>query len=502
MTRRDNKQNRPQRAIGDVRAVLIVLHICLSVALSVPSAQCVEPECFMILVGKGASADGSVLLAHNNDLSGVEVSLVEKHPRREHAPGETVVFPSGLEIPESPVTYEWLVLRIAQGFEEGDAVAVNEHQVAIAGGVALGRDRLKRAETADPLVRTGLTGGVRYIALQRSMTARECVELVGRWYTQYGVTYPSGFAVADPNEIWYIESGGGRSWAAVRIPDDSYWVQANGYRIGVIDPSDTSNVLVSPGLLDVCKAHRLWSPDEGPFSFKKAFGGKYRGTPGKTRYNTRRVWRAMDLLSSSLGFDPESDDFPMVARPDQPVSLEMLTGILRDHYDGTPYDGYPEEGNGAGERLISSPFCVHTDVIQLRGSLPADIGAVMWVGLSRPDAAVYVPFYFGIDEVPGRYACVDESCGSAFKSFKDLSDLLLSDYKRGMMTVLPGRERLEAGAISLQKTIDENAAGLYKKDPSLAREFLTSYVAGFCAESLNLTDRLIDELKKTTGTDQ
>jgi len=456
----------------------------------------------MILVGKGATLDGSVLLAPNNDLSGVEVSLVEKHPRREHAPGETVVFPTGLEIPQSPVTYEWLVLRIAQGFEEGDAVAVNEHQVAIAGGVALGRDRVKRAEKADPLVKTGLTGGVRYIALQRSRTARECVELVGRWYTQYGVTYPSGFGVADPDEIWYIESGGGRSWAAVRIPNDSYWVQANGYRIGIIDPSDTSNVLVSPGLLDACKAHRLWNPDEGPFSFKKAFGGKYRGTPGKTRYNTRRIWRAMDLLSPSLRFDPESDDFPMATRPDQPISLEMLMGILRDHYDGTPYDGYPEKGNGAGERWISSPSCGHTNVIQLRGSRPADIGAVMWVGLSRPDAAVYVPFYFGIDEVPGRYACADESCGSAFTSFKDLSDLVLSNYTRGMIAVLPGRDRLEAGAISLQKTIDVTAADLYKKDSSLAREFLTIYVAGFCAESLNLADRLIDELDTPAGANQ
>ncbi len=480
-------------------SVLVLLLVFLSVSVAVPAALCVDRECFMILVGKDATTDGSVLLAHNNDLSGTEVSLVEKHPRREHALGETVVFPTGLEIPESPMTFEWLVLRIAVGFDEGDAVAINEHQVAIAGGVALGRDRLKRAEKADPLVTGGLTGGVRYIALQRSKTARECVEMVGRWYTRYGVTYPSGFGVADPDEIWYIESGGGRSWAAVRIPDDCYWIQANGYRIGVIDPSDTLNVITSPGLLDFCKTQRLWNPEEGPFSFKTAFGGKYNSTPGKVRYNTRRVWRGMDILSPSLDLDPDADEFPMTARPDLPVSIETLAGILRDHYEGTPFDGYPADGHGSGERLICSPTCVHTDVIQLRRSLPADIGAVMWVGLSRPDAAIYVPFYFGIDEVPERYGCADEACGSAFKSFERLSNLVLANYSLGSSKVIRGREHLEAGAFSLQSTIDESASELYEKDPSLARAFLSTYVGGLCAESLDLAARLIRELETVSG---
>lgn len=485
--------------VGQRRAYFLVLLLALLWTADPSDAFCVDRECFMILVGRNATADGSVLLAHNNDLSGMEISLVEKHPRRDRAPGESVVFPTGLEIPGSPTTFEWLVLRIAEGFEEGDAVAVNEYQVAIAGGVALGRDRLKRAEQADPLVENGLTGGVRYIALQRSRTARECVEMVGRWYTRYGVSYPSGFGVADPDEVWYIESGGGRTWAAVRVPDDSYWVQANGYRIGVIDPSDTSNVITSPGLLEFCETQRLWNPDEGPFSFKTSFGGKYKSTPGKDRYNTLRVWRGMDLLSPSLDLDPGADEFPMTARPDHPVTVETLTRILRDHYEGTPFDGYPADGDGSGERLICSPTCVHSDVIQLRGGLPADIGAVMWVGLSRPDAGVYVPFYFGIDEVPGPYACADESCGSAFKTFETLSNLVLSSYSLGSMKVHRGRESLETGAISFQRTIDETAAELYEKDPALARAFISTYVAGLCAESLDLAARLISELEAVSG---
>ena len=210
-------------------------------------------ECFMILAGKNTTTDGSVLLAHNNDLSGKEASLIEKYPRRRYKKNEYLQFPSGLRIPQVDETCEWMVLRIYSGFAEGDAVAINEFQVAIAGGLALGDDRNDNAVTADPLIKHGLTGGVRYIALQRSKTARECVEIIGSLYTKYGVTYPSGVGIADPDEIWYLESGGGRCWAAVRIPEDKVWVQANGYRIGEIDFKDKENFITSPGLKNFAK---------------------------------------------------------------------------------------------------------------------------------------------------------------------------------------------------------------------------------------------------------
>ena len=453
-------------------------------------ADRVKSGCFMILVGKDATTDGSVLLAHNNDLTGQEESLIEKHPRQRHAPGEMVTFPSGLEIPQVSETCAWMVLRIAEGFKEGDAVAINEYQVAIAGGVALGRDRIKKAERVDPLVEGALTGGVRYVALQRARTARECVKIVGGMYGLYGVTYPSGFGVADPNEVWYIESGGGRTWAAVRVPDDAYWVQANGYRIGVIDPGDTVNVLTSPDLLEFCRRRGLWDPAMGPFSFKNAFGGKYRTTPGKKFYNTRRVWRGMDLLSPSLGLDPESDEFPATAVPDDKISVAMLCSILRDHYDGTVYDGHPTNGEGSGERLIASPACVHTDVIQLRDDMPAEVGAVMWAGLSHPAASVYVPFYFGVRSIPEPFTRGDE----AFATYKRLSGALFEDYTERIHAVRSMRNAFESTCRDRQETVEKMAKKLHRDDPDLARDFLTSYVKGLCERAVKEARRAIIEL--------
>ena len=79
-----------------------------------------QQECFLLMVGKDASANGQVLLAHNNDLSGNEASMLLKVPANEM-----------LNIlPDSSVSYnqpyEMLILQTNIGFAEGDAVAINK----------------------------------------------------------------------------------------------------------------------------------------------------------------------------------------------------------------------------------------------------------------------------------------------------------------------------------------------------------------------------------------
>ncbi len=153
--------------------------------------------CTMILAGKGTTSDGSVLLAHNNDLPAHIASLLEIVPGRTFPAGETVSFKNGLVIPQARQTIRMLIMYCYYGFTEGDAVAVNQYQVAIAGGLSLKEDRNMKARKADPLVKTGVSGYIRYLALQRSKSARECVQFIGDMYSKHGISYPSGVGVAD-----------------------------------------------------------------------------------------------------------------------------------------------------------------------------------------------------------------------------------------------------------------------------------------------------------------
>lgn len=454
-------------------------------------------ECFLIMAGKDTTSEGSVLLAHNNDLNGKEASLIEKYPRVKYKTGEYVHFPTGLKIPQVNKTFEWMVLRIYKGFSEGDAVAVNEFQVAIAGGLILGDDRNEKAVEADPLIKKGLTGGVRYIALQRTKTARECVELIGSLYTKYGVAYPSGVGIADPDEIWYIESGGGRCWAAIRIPDDTVWVQANGFRIGEIDCEDKGNFLSSPDLKKFAMRKGLWNPSKGKFHFARAFGQKKR-TPANQFYNSRRVWRGIGLLAPEMKLDPDLHELPLFIKPEEKIDLKKIFKILRDHYEGTEYDIYAENGTNHKERAIAVHRSVHTNVLQLRGWMPNDIGAVLWAGVGPTPFAIYVPYYFGINEISKPFATAGKeySSESAFWTFRSLSDLITPRFNELAGKVIVEWEKFENDELKMQSEVEKKAVALFNKNKKEAKIWLTYYSSHLGLRSLEKAKNMLKDLQK------
>lgn len=456
--------------------------------------------CTMVLVGKKATVDGSVLLAHNNDLPGNIASLIQVIPGQKHPAGEMIAFRSGLQIPQVERTYRMLIMNCCYGFSEGDAVAINEFQVAVAGGVALKNDRSAEAEEIDPSVKGGVTGYIRYIALQRSKTARQCVELIGKMYSQYGISYPSGVGVADPHEAWYMEAGGGRCWVAQRVPDDGYMAIANGYRIGEVDFKDKKNFIFPAYLKKLVKKKGLHRPESGTFNFADTFGRKLRKK--NNYYNTRRVWRVQHLLTPSREQQPDALFYPLILKPDKKITLAQLFSLLRDRSQGTPFDPsrrptlVPGE-NRPKERLIGVVNTVHTDVIQLRDWLPAGIGGIMWAGLASAPTTVYIPYYAGIKDVPEPYGIAGPKFDdrSAFWIFRELSLLVEPYFSKLIDRVLPAWQEVEGRAFAMQAGVEAAALALYKKDKEAAEEFLTSYSNGLALKVFDQAKELAGKLK-------
>ncbi len=448
----------------------------------------------MILAGRNATADGTMLCGHNNDLQGHNAALYELLPHMVHT-NRTIELPSGLRLPQPEETAACLILRTWRGYVEGDAVAINEHQVAIAGGVDLANDRNDAVRAADPLVPEGVSGAVRYLALQQSATARECVERIGDYYATYGISYPCGVGVVDTDEAWYIEAGGGRSWVAVRVPDDCYLAQANGYRIGEIDPDDNANCIHSPGLFDFCAANGLWESGK-PFHFARIFGGRMRQNPKLTYFNTRRVWGALRLLNPSASFDPDAAEYPLFIKPERKLTVPDLMTVLRDHYAGTPYDAFPEGGGYGKDRPICVPSCVHSDVIELRKNLPAAIGAVLWGALASPAMSPYLPFYFGIKRLPAAYLKGDTrfSPDSAFWRYRALSNLSLADFRQFSPPLRRRWRDFEEEIFSARAVLEDAARSCYAKAPSMAGELLTAFTNELAHGALQLCAALEEEL--------
>ncbi len=445
--------------------------------------------CFMVMVGKNISSNGSAMIAHNNDLKGDEFSYVQKFPRTHY---DSVVFwklKNGLKLEIPEITNKWMVLQTNKGFTEGDAVAVNEYQVAIGGGVSLKKDRNLKARSADPLIDKGVSGAVRYLALQQSGSARECVKIIGEYYNTYGISYPSGVAIADPNEIWYMETGGGRHWAAVKIPNDACWVQANNYRINYINPNN-NNMMCSPGLLEFAKKEGLWDPDKSIFSFAEAFGGRMSKTDKYKNYNNHRIWRAISIIAPSVNVKPDQKYFPYHIRPEKKVGIKKIMSVLRDEYRGTKFYPFHNDTISEQERTIASSKCVHTSIIQLRNGLPSNIGAVMWVGLSSPVTTPYIPLYLGIKKVPDNYG--KNSREKAFEIYRQLAAKYYAAPLKYRNTFPSIWESLENKIIREQNNMDQMAFRLYRIDKGQAKHFLTVNVATLADEGIDIAGELME----------
>jgi len=487
-----------------------------------------DKGCFMILAGKNITKDKSVLMAHNNDLTGEEISYLKKHPRIQHDSGEVIKFENGLTIPQELITYEWMVLQTEKGFKEGDAVAVNEYGVAIGGGVSLSKDRNLQVRKADPLKNKGVTGGIRYVALQRARTARQCVRILGEFFNYYGISYPNGFAVADENEIWYIETGGGTHWAAVKIPSDACWIQANSYRIGFIDPDD-NDVMASPGLKEFAKRNKLWNPDNQLFNFAEAFGGRKRKLEKSKFSDSRRIWRAHSLLVPSKEISPERTKFPTFVRPEKKVTIEKLMSILRDEYRGTrfyPYSAdttfitdttyrtdtiyqadtiaqidsvtkidtsYQIDSSSRKERPIASQNSVHTSIVQIREGFPSAMKSVLWVGLGSPVTTPYIPFYFGIQEIPKPYDEKTINKQKAFHFYNKLSEIYYSYPSAYSMKFPDVFNDFQQKCINEQEILDKQAYRVFRSSRKMTSHFLTVTVDGYCHEALDLVKKNLNE---------
>lgn len=120
-------------------------------------------------------------------------------------------------------------------------------------------------------------------------------------------------------------------------------------------------------------------------------------------------------------------------------------------------------------------------VLQLRSWLPNELGGVYWVYLDNPYFSPYIPIYTGNLSVAETYNIYDpnkydeKSARWAIDFVDNLANLRFQDIAKDVRAL---RDPFEADMFNNQKQIEEEALNLYKKDPRLAREYLTNYSNG------------------------
>lgn len=507
-----------------------------SVAQEIEYSQPVnDPEsCTSIMVGKKASADGSVMTSHTCD--GNYRTWMEIVPARQYDKDTVVAVYDGLMHTEFIADKsKWVLkgtipqVRSTYQFLNTSYPCFNEKQLGIGETTITGRKELVNKNGMFMIEE------LQRLALERCTTAREAIRLMGELIKTYGYA-DSGecLTIADTQEVWHFEVFGegpdkvGGVWAAIRIPDDHVGVSANIPRISKIDRKDP-NCMASDNVFDVAKKLGYWDGKE-TFSFWKAYGG------GKKAFNIREFF-ILNYLAPSLNLSYDAEELPFTIKPEKPVAATDVMALLRQTYEGTEWDMTQnlkvsvknrETGetevitspsanpwmipdmvnmlNGIQDstvvryRLVSVPQCSYSVVIQLRDWLPDAIGGVTWLSFDNPGQSPRIPIFCGSTVLPecfgicGQHRFREDAVVWKYRQANKLATVrwgLTRDKMNGSIVYFEEKGQRELPFVeATYQQIRE------KEGEEAARAFLTGYTNDFAGATMLRWEELKGEFWK------
>ena len=456
--------------------------------------------CTNFIVGKNASADGSVICSYNADSYGAFMKLAH-YPAAKHVKGEMRKI------------YEWdtnkYLGEIPEAQETWNVVGnINEWQLTIGETTYGGREEMVDS--------TGLIdyGSLIYITLQRAKSAREAIQTMTTLVETYGY-YSEGetFSICDPNEAWILEMQGCGPdrqkskervvWVARRIPDDAICGHANQSRIGQFPLKDKENVLYSKNVIKYARKMGWYEGKDEDFSWKQVYAvPDFSGR----RICDARVWsffnhhvKGMDrYLSWALGIDPQAEDMPLWVIPDHKVSVRDIINDMRDHFEGTPLAiDSTDIGGGIwqmpyrptplyfkvdgkkyfNERPTSTQQTAWTFVSQMRSWLPRQMGGCFWFGNDDGNMVAYTPVYCSMTELPECYNTSDAdeftfSMKNAYWVENWVSNMVYPRYNALFPDLRQVRDSLQNAYLDQQPIVESKAGQM---DEAQMQRYLNDY---------------------------
>ena len=472
-----------------MRKALFFVFICMATYAS---------ACTNFIVGKDASADGSVICTYNADDYGMFQNLCH-YPAGKHAQGEMrKVYDWDTnkyhgEIPEAPETYNVI----------GN---INEYQVTIGETTYGGREEMVDS--------TGILdyGSLIYIALQRSKTAREAIGVMTSLVETYGYNSEGEtFTICDANEAWIMEmmgmGPGSKSavWVAMRIPDNAICAHANQSRITKFNMKDKKNVLYSQEVIKYARRQGWFTGKDADFSWNEVYA---KPDFSGRRFCEARVWRFFNHFSNdmerylpyAMGKEAYEEPMPLWIVPNHKVSVKEVMECMRDHYEGTPFALDGDIGGGIwempyrptpltyevdgkkyfNERPTSTQQTGFSYVSQMRSWLPREIGGLMWWGNDDGNMVAYTPIYCSMTDRPECYNTpgADElnfSEKNAFWVCNWVANMVYPRYSLLFPSLKSVRDSLEESYFSYQELVEQTAQKLHEGSPQKAVEFLNLY---------------------------
>jgi len=513
-------------------------------------------SCTIIVAGKKATTDGSVIVSHSDGGPDCRFRVI---PRMKFPKGAMTPVYWGIQNPQQPLDQSGDTLGFVPQVEETYRYIrsayshINEFQLAIGESTMSQKEELGVERKTGEQIMTVEQAMI--FALQRCKTARAALTLITELMDTYGFLPSCGpesecLAIGDKNEVWILElfsvgpgwePGSGKPgalWAAQRLPDDHVTMIPNWSIIKEIDLADTNNFRASSNYQQVAIDHGWWDPESGEdFIWQDIYA------PVPREWATSRFWLfhalyAPDLpgLPNRWTTDPfKGDDqytqfveplslYPFSIKPNRLLSVKDVMEFQRSTFTGTIYDKemapdwyIPSDSGTLVRSVLTTPFPTiemrkllninrrrnvarargeYGMIAQLRSWLPDEVGGIYYVYVDNVYTCAYVPIYAGVTDVAECYKIWDKEKfdDNSIRWCVDFVDnLLYLRWQDAVKDLHAIRDPFEKRLFDEQAEVDKKAEDLLKENPQTGKEYLTELTI----DRMNEVHKMFQDLRIT-----
>lgn len=366
--------------------------------------------CTTLLAGKNATADGSTMIARNEDYGHAlnPKRFVVVAPDQQPRSYQSVTSKCKLTLPDNPLRYTAIPENLSAEKQMGiwAEAGINTENVAMSATETSTTN--PRVLGVDPYDKSGI-GEEDFvtIVLPYIHSAKEGVQRLGDLLAKYGTYESNGVIFSDKDEIWYMETIGGHHWAAKRVPDNAYVVAPNWFAITDFDFAD-ANTLASPDLEEMIKQYHLNLDRGSSYNLRHIFGSH---NDSDYTYNIPRQWYIQKLFNPDDHEQADNPNLPWSKIPDHKLTVEDFKYALSSHYQHTPYDPYSGLGSDAQRhafRPIGFQRNQELHILQIRNDVPADHAALCWLSYGPNAYNATAPYYTNVLDTPVTYKTTED----------------------------------------------------------------------------------------------
>lgn len=331
-------------------------------------------------------------------------------------------------------------------------------------------------------------GSLMYLTLQRCKTAREAITMMTSLVEEYGyASTGESFSIGDADEVWIMELIGkgkfekGAVWVARKVPEGYICGHANQPRIHKF-PLNDPETLYSKDVISFARKQGLYTGSDEDFDFSMTYGvtdfGELRGCDA-------RVWAYFNKFTDDADKyltwinEGKGEPMPLWVKPNRKITAEDMKWMMRDHFEGTPFDMTKDAGAGpfnvpyryrpmtfkvdgieyTNERAIATQQTGFSFVAQMRKNVPDALKGILWFGTDDANTCVYLPILCNVTKTPAQLAHGDTNTLNWNANFwvnNYVANQAYSRYSRMIPDIRKVQSKLENEIVAEVKNLEKD----------------------------------------------